>query len=228
MSTRATPVAVVTAASKTKFTGHLGMGRAHSRCPGGRWDKQKPDRRIEFCLQRRLALRDFVARVGIRQAREDRVIDRMRTNRHAGIVHAQELCGREHEIVGQARARACDDCLHALRAQPQWQVLERRQQPVDGCAPQGIVGEVVVAQVDLAQLQATIRRSAHRLDHRVVPHPAAIEEPARDKKSGGHSEPSEDGQRDRAVVGVTVVERDGERARRQRAILEPGNRRHRD
>ena len=104
-----------------------------------------------------------------------------------------------------------------------WQILEQAQDGTDGRfallrRPDRLLAESLARQIELAA-----SRGAHRLDDGIVPHPSAIEKSCRYKERRMQPKAPQDRERDRRIVGISVVERNGERARRNRAAVKRRN-----
>ena len=82
----------------------------------------------------------------------------------------------------------------------------------------------MVAELKLREIERRLGAATYRFNDRVVPHPAAVEIIGGDEKGRSQPVSSQDRQRHRAVVGIAVVERDGERARRQALLAQTADR----
>ena len=100
------------------------------------------------------------------------------------------------------------------------QVLERAEDPSDGMRFLLRCAERMSTEFKLCEIEHGQRTRPHRFDHRVVEHPAAIEKIGGNEKSGSQPVPLQDRQGHRAVVGISVVEREGERARGQALLAQ--------
>ena len=79
------------------------------------------------------------------------------------------------------------------------------------------------AQPEGLEIDGLLATAAKALDNRVVPHETAVKEAARDEECRRHAVTPEDRQGDLFIVSVAVVERDDERAARQRPALKCGD-----
>lgn len=171
-------------------------------------------------LQHCLAREDFHACLMGLQARQDRMIDRVGTDLHARIAQDAHLPGGHHQVVPQGRPYLVGDPLHQTAPLVEGKVFQLRQQLVDGLATFGEAGNREGPQSQVAQIQNRAPGQTDRLDHRIVPHAAAVQEAGGNEKGGRQAVGLQDGQGHRYIVGVAIIEGDGEGAEGQLPYLE--------
>ena len=100
------------------------------------------------------------------------------------------------------------------------QVLDRLEEPEYERPPVQAVRHADGLEARVREAMIAGGEAAHGLDHRVVPHPPAVEVRRSDEEGRRYALLAQDRQRDACVVGVAVVEGDRDRPRRQPAIAE--------